>query len=136
MWNQTDFKYGNLINIKDIGVCKVTGVLPHRTYYTPMMSGHFSDFLYSLHVYIKPIELTDAILYLAGFTRQNGYPDFFLEGFGLVYEYSDGGYGWSYNDGLSIPLKYLHQLQNLHFHIKQKELDIEKIFLMLKKTII
>ncbi len=131
MWNQTEFRYGNLINITNVGVCQVTGVLPHRTYYTPVLGGMFSELLYTTHTYIKPIKLTDELLFASGFIRLHGYPEFFLEGFGQIIELADGSYGWIYNDGLDVPLEYVHQLQNLYFCIKKEELDITEIFKIL-----
>jgi hypothetical protein len=110
----------------------VTGVLPHRVYYTPTSSSGFVDYLYSLYVYVEPIPLTDEILLAAGCTKQQEDSMFFLEGFGLIDTLPDGSYEWLYNDGLTVPIKYLHHLQNLYFYTKTEELNIEKIFLLLK----
>ena len=67
----------------------------------------------------KPIPLTENWLLDFGFNIIKGWDDtFYFERSGFqIYEYSVSGYEY---DGFSI--KYVHQLQNLHFALTNQEL--------------
>ena len=69
--------------------------------------------------YFKPIPLTENWLLDFGFNIIKGWDDtFYFERSGFqIYEYSVSGYEY---DGFSI--KYVHQLQNLHFALTNQEL--------------
>jgi hypothetical protein len=83
--------------------------------HNPILSGDILD--------LKPIPLTSEILEKAGFVENilqlnSGerveYNDFF--------EYEDGKICFGYY--CNVPIRYLHQLQNLYFSITGKELEI------------
>lgn len=67
-----------------------------------------------------PILLTDEWIIKRGIVRAGGYPYEFLSG---ILEMSNNSFAYKCRE-LEIPLKYVHELQNLYFTLTGKELPI------------
>ncbi len=75
--------------------------------------------------YLQPIPLTPEILEKAGFVAfEDGWYGLIPFGLGYVYTWNiyDITIRWK---GSCIEVKYLHDLQNLHFSLYKEELNIE-----------
>lgn len=83
------------------------------------------DILNTKHPGYEGIPLTEEWLEKFGFKYAKGWN--MWQGEIEVYKHKDGSFSW-YNEGdVSVPLVYVHQLQNLVFALTGKELEIKDI---------
>ncbi len=88
---------------------------------------NISDILFNLTKY-QPIELTHDILLKSGIKNTPGtqryiFPD--LENYYIIFSGKLGLMCCTGNKTIGIPLKYVHQLQNIYLYINGKELHID-----------
>lgn len=67
---------------------------------------------------LQPIPLTEKCLIDFGISKENGYPYKFLNGYIKI---RNGIYFFKYHK-IDIDLPYLHDLQNLHYTLKQSKI--------------
>ncbi len=132
----TDLRIGNYVNIEG-DVVKVKEIYEKSIHYT---YGEYES--YATEDFIQPIELTEEVLVKIGFEDRKGYFNY-SRVFGDENNYCDSIYiyycprlnhfKFTHNIVEKLDLqtmdlyniKYLHQLQNAHFILTNKELNIE-----------
>lgn len=127
----SELRIGNKVAMRSITVNEnitVTGVIENKIYYTPCKTPKFADFLWSLPIYIYPIELTEEWLVEFGFDENRCILLGIDTSFHLlqitpnldvnVYDVND-------NFVCLKSIKYVHELQNLYFALTGNELKIK-----------
>lgn len=112
-----ELRIGNWVNIEGLNV-RVVDILCDSVN-TMVHEGATPD-------YIKPIELTPEILDKCGFVG-HGEMTLYLKNDSFTIENFSDGYCYTGGEGcsLSVPILYLHQLQNMVFAICGQELNVE-----------
>jgi len=122
----TELRIGNLIHVAYDGINPKTKL---KKVNLTTLSGALRDYN---NISYKPIPLTEEWLLKFGFYRvENGYygsmpynkPCWIKFSFTILI-WDDGTFVYDWNGGNTI-LKSVHQLQNLHFALKGKELTIK-----------
>lgn len=108
------FRIGNYLHDAKDRLCKVQCLELNEELYAPAISGGLTT------LPNKPIPLTEEILFKSNIFKGNGYPHRFLNGF---LKLRNGVFFFKYY-GIEIELPFVHDLQNLHYVIKGKELEI------------
>lgn len=112
--NANELRIGNLIVDKDDNIIEVTGILENSVLRAGAYIGTPID-------WVKPIPLTKEHFIERGFSEWMGY--IIHEGFTEKIIFDDDFRLTTFDDVIiSEPLKYLHELQNIFFSLKNIEL--------------
>lgn len=107
MINASELRIGNWINHDTLGVTKVAGITKDADFFA------------------EPIPLTEEILQKCGFT--GGYTLSINHGeFWYDKNILSVSYGSQVEEGREVPVKSLHQLQNLYFALTGEELNVSE----------
>jgi hypothetical protein len=75
---------------------------------------------------VTPIPLTRELLTKAGFKTSLSNPNIWLLRIGDTNLMLRDGEAWTYAGPISLQIKYVHQLQNLHFALTGEELEFKQ----------
>ena len=114
--NKQDLRLGNYIFSKETNsIRKITGITEEHPFFDSI------TFDYPCWDEIEGIKLTEHILYKLGFIKDGIWFNFSFGFYSIGISNDYSGFNFSYDDGF-IPLKYVHELQNLIFSLSNEEL--------------
>lgn len=125
MIQQTELRIGNLVNCVDDRIGPVVEIKSGRVLINMQRNRSTAiDYSYSYDE-LSPIPLDSSLLIRAGFTKNPSFPDRYNHDYGdhIVIR----GVEFVYRmPGVSLKdVRYLHELQNIHYAISGKELVIK-----------
>lgn len=93
-----------------------------------VLNDEYQDSFGQMIEFIEPIPLTEEWLLKFGFERTCNHPkhDWIKGEFKICYDVDNDGYIISELLDISIPIKYVHQLQNLYFALTGEELTLNE----------
>jgi len=116
--NKKELRLGNYIFSKETNsIQKITGITEEHPFFDSI------TFDYPSWDEIEPIKLTEDILYKLGFVKDGIWFNFSFGFYSIGISNDPSGYNFSYDDGF-IPIKYVHDLQNLIFSLSNEELTL------------
>lgn len=111
-----ELRIGNYIFSKETNsIQKITGLTDENPFIDAV------TFDYTTYDEIEGIELTEDILYKLGFVKDGIWFNFSFGFYGIGISKDPSGFHFSYYDGF-IPIKFVHELQNLIFSLSNEEL--------------
>ena len=112
-----ELRFGNLVQTQ-YGIRQIKSINVHEVALVPKDFGN--DSAVNKLSEINPIPLTDDILLKLGFELKNQWFDYELDGLRIGYITNDEFF--QFEAAQVIDIRYVHQLQNLHFALTGKEL--------------
>ena len=133
MVQDTDLRIGNLVNEKELGICKVVCLFEICAWLNPLNppEGKIRPVYSIQYKDIEPIELTEEWLLNLGFEKDNssqygGYLIAIGEGEKIrIVNDETQGWHWPMNGFCRPKAHFIHHLQNLFFALVGEELNIK-----------